>query len=57
MLGDDPLVNEEAGNVELVQEEAFSIDGFIARDITKQELADTLLSKVSSLWLYSQNFS
>lgn len=46
MLGDDPLINEELGNVDVVFDEAFSMDGFMARDITKKELADTLLSKV-----------
>ena len=46
MQGDEPLVNEETGKVDLVQDEAFTIDGFIAKDITTRELADTLLSKV-----------
>ena len=46
MLSDEPLTNEEVGNVDLVMDEAFSIEGFLSKDITKQELADTLLSKV-----------
>ena len=46
MLGDEPLINDDTGKVDLVQEEAFNMDGFIAKDITTRELADTLLSKV-----------
>lgn len=46
MQADAPLINDEAGIVDVVQDEAFAVDGFFAKDITKQELADTILAKV-----------
>ena len=33
--------------MDIIQEASFGIDGFVSKDITKSELADTLLSKVS----------
>ena len=46
MLADEPIINDKVGNVDLVVDQSFSADGFIAKDITKRELCDFLLSKV-----------
>lgn len=46
LMSDEPLVNDIAGNVDLEQESAFQFDGFIAKDITKEELAETMLAKL-----------
>ena len=46
LLADEPIVNDKVGNVDLLTDISFSGDGFIAKDISKRELCDFLLSKV-----------
>ena len=47
MLSDEPIINDKVGNVDLVTDVSFTEDGFITREITKRELCDFLLSKVT----------
>ena len=52
MPAEEPLIDEENGVVDFAEEHSFSVDGFFAKDITKKELADTILAKVSYLRYY-----
>ena len=45
-MSDEPIVNDAVGNVDVIQEASFGLDGFVSKDISRSELADTLLSKV-----------
>ena len=48
----EPLINDIVGNVDVILDKAFTIDGFISKSITTKELSDTLLAKVI-IWCLS----
>ena len=45
-MADVPVINDTVEKVDILQEASFGMDGFVSKDISRSELADTLLSKV-----------
>ena len=46
LQSDEPIINDNVENVDVVLDSAFTVDGFISKEISTKELSDTLLAKV-----------